>query len=121
MSTILEILNDKHVKVVNYKEYGVDYLFDEQSDEYYSCIDTMEDYYKDNNLEMPKYAYGCYFEPIFLDVDCILENACEEHHEDMINCIDGYGELKQAIEEFNKINKTNGSYFIDYKTIVELF
>lgn len=121
MSNILERLKDEHVKIINYKDYDIEYLFDLKSDEYYSCVDTMEDYYKDNNLEMPKYAYGCYFESVSLDVDDILESACEEHHEDMISFLDGYSELKEAIEEFNETNKTNGSYFIDYRTIVELF
>lgn len=116
------IKNCKHiVKVVDYKTYDEPYIYDNESGEYFSCVDTMEDYYKDNNLEMPKYAYGVYFEPVKLDLDYILENACEEHHEDALYSLDCVGELKQAIDKFNEDNKGNGSYFEDINTIVKLF
>lgn len=116
------IKNCKHiVKVVDYKTYDEPYIYDNESGEYFSCVDTMEDYYKDNNLEMPKYAYGVYFEPVKLDLDYILENACEEHHEDALYSLDCVGELKQAIDKFNEGNKGNGSYFEDINTIVKLF
>ena len=116
------IKNCKHiVKVVDYKNYDEPYIYDNESGEYFSCVDTMEDYYKDNNLEMPKYAYGVYFEPVKLDLDYILENACEEHHEDALYSLDCVGELREAIDKFNEDNKGNGSYFEDINTIVKLF
>lgn len=121
MSNIEKRLTQKGVKVINYKEYDEPYLFDMDTDKYFSCIDTMKDYYTDNNLEMPKYVYGVYFEPVILDLDYILENACEEHAEDIEYSLNGVSELKEAIEKFNKDNKTTGSYYEDINTIVELF
>ena len=116
------IKNFKHiVKVVNYIDYDEDYIYDNETDKYFSCVDVMDDYYKDNNLVMPKYAYGVYFVPIKLDLDHILENACEEHHEDALYSLDCVGELREAINKFNEDNKTNGSYFEDINTVVELF
>lgn len=114
-------LNKIGIETINYKNYEEAYLFDEKSDKYFTCIDTMEDYYKDNNLEMPRYAYGCSFEPVKLDTYDILEQATEEHAEDMMNMVDGVTELKEAIEKFNEVNKNNGSYFMDCNTIIELF
>ncbi len=109
------------IKIINYKEYDEPYIYDAETGEYFSCVDVMEDYYKDNNKIMPKYAYGVYFEPIKLDLYYILENACEEHHEDAISSLDSVGELEEAIEKFNEDNKLNGSYFEDTNTIVKLF
>lgn len=115
------IKNVKTVKVINYREYEEPYLYDNETGEFFSCVDVMEDYYKDNNLQMPKYAYGVYFVPIQLDLDYILEDACEEHHEDALYSLDGVGELREAIDKFNEDNKMSGSYFYDINTIVELF
>lgn len=115
------IKNVKNVKVINYREYEEPYLYDNETGEFFSCVDAMEDYYKDNNLQMPKYAYGVYFAPIRLDLDYILENACEEHHEDALYSLDCVEELREAIDKFNEDNKMNGSYFDDINTIVELF
>lgn len=126
MSKIEERLKEwnktrRPVEVINYKEYNEPYIYDAETREYFSCIDTMEDYYNDNNLEMPKYAYGVYFEPISLDLDYILESACEEHHEDAISFLDGVSELSEAIDKFNEDNKSNGTYYEDINTIVKLF
>lgn len=115
------IKNVKTVKVINYREYEEPYLYDNETGEFFSCVDVMEDYYKDNNLQMPKYAYGVYFVPIQLDLDYILEDACEEHHEDALYSLDGVEELREAIDKFNEDNKMSGSYCYDINTIVELF
>lgn len=116
------IKNFKHVvKVVNYIDYDEPYIYDNETGEYFSCFDAMEDWYKDNDLEIPKYAYGVYFVPIQLDLDYILESACEEHHEDALYSLDCVEELKEAIDKFNKDNRGNGSYFEDINTIVQLF
>ena len=119
----IEELKEKRIliKIINNKEYDEPYIYDAETREYFSCVDVMEDYYKDNNKIMPKYAYGVYFEPIKLDLYYILENACEEHHEDTINSLNSVRELQEAIDKFNENNKLNGSYFEDTNTIVKLF
>lgn len=122
MSNIEERLKTcKNIKVINYRNYDEPYIYDDASQDYFSCVDAMEDWYKDNDLEMPRYAYGVYFVPIQLDLDYILENACEEHHEDTLYSLDCVEELREAIDKFNKDNETTGSYFDDINTIVELF
>lgn len=115
-----EMTRSKFFKIIDYKDYDEPYIYDEETSEYFSCVDVMKDYYKDNNLEIPKYVYGVYFEPIKLDLDYILESACEEHYEDAIYSLDGIGELKEAINKFNKDNKSNGSYFEDINTVVRI-
>lgn len=115
-----EMTRSKFFKIVDYKDYDEPYIYDEETSEYFSCLDAMMDYYRIKNLEMPKYVYGVYFESIELDVGYILESACEEHHEDAIYSLDGVGELKEAIDKFNKDNKTNGTYFEDINTVVRI-
>lgn len=95
-------------------------IYDEE-EQFFGNIDDMEDYYENEGLEMPKYAYRIYLEPVSLDLDNILENACEEHAEGVMGSLEGVSELREAIKKFNKVNENVGSYRIDYKTIVKLF
>lgn len=116
-----EKLTEKNIKVIDYMNKDLNYIYDDETEMYFSCIDTMEDYYESKRLEMPKYAYGTYFEPVKLDLDCILESVCEEHAEGVEDMLEGFSELREAIEKFNDINKGVGSYNPSYKTIVKLF
>lgn len=116
-----EKLKEKDIKVIDYMDKDLVYIYDDKTEEYFGCIDTMEDWYSMNGLEMPKYAYGTYLEPVSLDVDWILEYACEEHAEGVEDMLDGISELREAIEQFNKDNRKVGTYFPDYKTVVKLF
>lgn len=111
----------EHLKIVNYVDYDEPYIYDVETNEYFNDVDAMDTYYKENKLEMPKYAYGVYFKSIELDLDCILEDACEEHHEDALYSLDCVEDLRKAINQFNEDNKGNGSYFEDTNTIIELF
>lgn len=114
-------IKEKDVKVINYMDEDLDYIYDSETEEYFGCIDTMEDWYSMKGLEMPKYAYGTYLEPVSLDLDCILENACDDHAEGVDDNLNGISELREAIEQFNKDNRGVGSYYPDYKTVVKLF
>lgn len=111
---------DKNVTIVNFKDYKNDFLYDEESDKYFSDINEMDDWYRINKWDMPKFAYGCKFYKFELNLEHVLESEADDHHEDILDCIDGVSELRLAIEKFNKDNEQNGSYSEDYMTIVEL-
>lgn len=119
--TIEEKVKLNTVKVINYKDYKMPYIYDDYSEIYFTCVDVMEDYYKDNNLKMPRYAYGCEFNQFELDLDNILDNASDDFDEDILDRLEGQNALNKAIEEFNKVNKGEGSYYEDYSTVIELF
>lgn len=121
MYTIEQRIKDEECKIVNYKDYKEEFLYDDNSDKYFRCIDSMQDWYKNQDLKMPKYAYGCYFEPVSLDLDGMLEQATEEHAEDMIDMLDGISELQEAIDKFNEVNKKTGTYYEDLRLVIELF
>lgn len=120
MDNIEERIKLNEVKVIEYKDYDGEFLYDDNTENFFSCIDTMEDYYKDNNLIMPKYTYGCYFIPFTLDLENFLEYEAQEHHEDILDSLEDVSELGKAIEKFNESNKSNGSYTEDIRTIIKL-
>ena len=116
-----EKLKDKNVKVIGYATDGLDYIYEPEHDNWFDSIDDLEDWFELQGLEVPKYAYGSYFMSFSLDIDNIIEDKSEEHHEDVISSLDGMAELREAIEEFNNANKKNGTYQVDYWTVVKLF
>ena len=119
--TIEQRIQDKEYdKIINFKNYDTEILYNDNTGEYFYNVDEMEEHYKLNNLEMPQYAYGCEFMPVKIDIDWILEYACEEHAEGTIDRLKNIGELVEAIKEFNKANKKVGSYYEDLRTIIEL-
>ena len=111
----------KYVKLIDYKDYETNILYDEESDKYFSDIDEMAWHYENiEEKEMPKYAYGCCFEPVKIDYEWVIDSVCEDHAECVEDCLKGVEGLIEAIEQFNKANKDVGSYYMDLKTIINL-
>ncbi|NFH00747.1 hypothetical protein FC831_10550 [Clostridium botulinum] len=113
-------IKNKEVNIIKLEDYDIEYIYDEQSNEYYSSVDNLMDYYEYKPEEIPKYVYGCYFQHFQLDLEWLLESSVDDFDENLLDRIDGVEELSDAIDKFNKTNKDEGSYYIDYKTVVEL-
>lgn len=110
-------------RIINYRDYEERVLYDPETGEYFSDIDEMEWYYEDSKLEMPRYAYGCEFEPVQADAGWILDCISDDHAEGVRDSIVGLYELEEAIDKFNKANEEAmvGSYYEDLGSIIELF
>lgn len=81
MIDIKKKLNEKDVKIIDYMDKNLMYIFDEDTELYFFCIDTMEDYYSYNKLEMPKYVYAAYLDEIgiyYTDYKTIVKLFIEE-------------------------------------------
>lgn len=121
---IEERIKDKsYNKIVNYKNYKEEILYDPETMEYFEDIDAMEWHYKYHNLKMPKYAYGCEFVPVQANIDWILDCITDDHAEGVRDSLVGVDKLEEAINEFNRANKEAmvGSYYEDLGSIIELF
>lgn len=111
----------RYNKLIPYSEYEIECIFDEVSDEYYSDIEELYDYYILRGEVPPRYVYGCY--PIDMNIDyCdIIERELDLFEEpDTIECnLKGVAEFQEAIEKFNSLNPKLG-YEVGYYTIVDL-
>lgn len=67
---------------------------------------TEEIYY----LFAPEYIWATDFEQFEIDIDRVLENALEDHHESVGDYYKGVKELKEAVDKFNLANVGVGSY-----------
>ncbi|MBD3785665.1 MAG: hypothetical protein IE922_01665 [Sphingomonadales bacterium] len=66
---------------------------------------------------VPAYCWPCTSVPLRLDLDRILERACEEQHEDALDQIEGADELQEAIDRFNAA-QTCVTYYPDHSRVI---
>ena len=111
----------RYFKLIPYSEYETECIFDEVSDEYYSDIDELYEYYELIGEKAPKYVYGCYPIDMTIDYYDIIERELELFDEpECIECnLKGVAEFQEAIDKFNKLNPKLG-YEVGYNTIVDL-
>ena len=93
------------------------------NDGYFSDIDELEDYCKDNDIEMPKYVYCTTPIEFSLDAWDLIESRLEEAYEGAEDNVkeDALLEFQEHCNEF--VKKQNGrldSYCVDYKNVVLL-
>ena len=117
---------------VDIKDIGSDmWFYDEQTDDYFSDIESFVDAYKDfeeyeSDEEMmnslPEVLWLTDPVDISMDADSIIENACEELHEDAYENISGEDrkELQNMLDEW--CNKQTGTRTIypNYKKYVRV-
>lgn len=117
---------------VNMKDVGADtWFYDEQTDDYFSDIDYFVDAYKDNEdfaddkemLEnLPEVLWLCDNVDISMDADSIIENACEELHEDAEDNISGEdkAELQWLLDNWCKKQTGTTTLYPNYKKYVRV-
>ncbi|WP_338631250.1 hypothetical protein [Clostridium baratii] len=113
-------INLNNVAVIDINNYKEDYLYDLKTEKYFSSFDEMKKHYTEENKKLPKYIYAVYFEQVKLDLERILEDACEDHDEDIEYSLDGVEELIQAIDKFNEVNSSVGTYNLDVDKVIKL-
>ena len=123
MRPISERLDNPNVKVINYKDYTGEFIFDEVSNYFFKDLEKIKNHYI--NLDLPRYIYGTKLVPMRLDLDYILQNTYEDCTDDIEGFIEdslnGVEELRQAVNKFNERNKhIKGYYVADFNTIVKL-
>ena len=89
---------------------------------YFSDIDSLEDYCKENNIEIPKFVFGTKQKQLNIDAYDIVESALEEWYEDAIDRVDdkSLGKLQSDLDDFCKNSGVYTCYEVDYSVCVEL-
>ena len=107
------------------------YLYDEQTDHYFAEIEDFVDEYKDstefeNDEEMrenlPEVLWVCSKSEISMDADWIIENACEELHEDARDNISDKEEkeLQEFLDKWCEKQTGTITYYPCYKEYVKV-
>ena len=112
-----------------------EYIYDEESEQYFcdefSFVDHWWDLYKegdhdcsnfDEYLEkyIPKVLWNCEEVKISMDADSIIENACEELHEDARDNISDEVELQEFLNKWCEKQSGTTTYYPCYKEYVRV-
>ncbi len=118
----------KKAKEVGIKSVST-YLYDEQTDHYFAEIEDFVDEYKDNTdyendeemLEnLPEVLWVCSKAEISIDADSIIENACDELHEDARDNISDEKELQEFLDKWCEKQTGTTTYYPCYKEYVKV-
>ncbi len=107
------------------------WLYDEQTDDYFSNVDYFVEAYKDNDefaddkemLEnLPEVLWLCNNVDISMDADSIIENACEELHEDAEENItdDDRKELQELLDSWCRKQTGTTTLYPNYRKYVRV-
>lgn len=109
-------------KKIHLEDYNGSYVYDYISEEYFSSIDDLIDFYYDKDEELPKYCYACTPISYSLDIYSVIENEIidlYEDYEEVIASLIDLDKLEDFVEEWNK-KQINISYEQDQSTVILL-
>lgn len=89
---------------------------------YFDNIDSLEDYCKDNDIDIPKFIWGTSKKELSIDAYDVVDRALEEWYEDAIDRVDDkeLEKLQAALDDFCKNCGVGDCYEVDYKVCIEL-
>lgn len=113
------------------------YIYDEQSDKYFTDEDEFVEYYWDLYLNkakehgcynfdgyfekyIPKVLWNCEETKISMDADSIIDNACEELHEDARDNIYDEKELQEFLDKWCAKQSGTTTYYPCYREYVKV-
>ena len=67
--------------------------------------------------DAPAYCWPCNSEPLQINFESVIDNACDDQHEDARNQIVGLDALELAVEQFNAA-QTCTSYYPDHTRVI---
>lgn len=104
-----ETCPDGYMDMIFCEGYGCD-------EGYFHEIEDLIDYCETANVEIPKYVWGTTSRIIHIDADDIIENACQELHEDACDWIDreSRNELQKFLDDWCLEQTGTLTYEVDY-------
>ena len=89
---------------------------------YFDDIGSLEDYCKENDIDMPKFIWGTTQKELSIDAEDVASNALEEWYEDAFERVknDELLKLQLALDDFCKNCGVGSCYEADYHVCVEL-
>lgn len=87
---------------------------------FFSEMDELLEYCEENDVDVPEYVWSTTKRGISISADDILEQACEELHEDARDRLVGEDELQKFLDEWCKKQAGAESYEVDYKYAIRV-
>lgn len=97
-------------------------LYCEEFEKYYDNVDDFFDNWDndcDDDCTKPERLWVCSVKEISIDADYIIENACDDLHEDASENCD-YGSLQKALDDWCKVQSGTTTYYPSHKQYVKI-
>lgn len=87
---------------------------------FFSDIEELKGFCSWKGIKLPDYVYCTREQKFSIDVDAMLENSCEELHEDAYENLDGVEELRSYIEDWCKKQSGATTFYRDQNAVILL-
>lgn len=87
---------------------------------YFAGIEDLVEYCRDEGIIIPSYIWSTDKVELTLDAMQIIENACEELHEDAVSNIKDEEELQLFLNNWCKKQTGTDTYIVNYKYAIEV-
>ncbi len=87
---------------------------------YFTNIKDFIEYCIDNDIPVPSYVWSTQKIELSMDAGSIIENACEELHEDAMDNIVGEKELQEFLDAWCAKQTGTDTYMVDYEYAIEI-
>lgn len=109
----------------NVPKESMEYFFSDlygDNNGFFDDIDSLEDYCRDNDIELPKYIWGTNKKELSIDAYNFITNELEEWYEDAFEGVNDneLAKLQVALDDFCKNCGVGACYDVDYKTCVNI-
>lgn len=108
-------IKDEYYKIPNESKEMMYHEMYKYNNGYFSELSELDDYCKNNKLDFPNYVWSTERSSIKLNARSILENACEELHEDAYDNIQDEEELQELLDKWCEKQTGTYTYTVDYK------
>ena len=89
---------------------------------YFSEIEELEEYCEDNDIKMPDYVWCTSSHQLNIDIDSMVENECEDLHEDAYEWIaqKDIEELRTFVNGWCEKQTGTRTFYVDYSAVIVL-
>ena len=122
LNEIMNLIENLNVSNTNFYKYedvpneSKNMIYCEELNRYFYDLEDLFDVCEEEDLNIPEYVYGTQTDMIHINADYIVEEACEDLHEDAYESIDytDIKKLQKMLDDWCKEQTCTVTYYPDY-------
>lgn len=128
LNEIMNLIENLNTSKTNFYKYedvpneSKNMIYCEELDRYFYDLEDLFDVCAEEDWNIPEYVYGTQTDMIHIDADSIVEQACEDLHEDAYYSIDykDIKDLQKMLDDWCKEQTCTVTYYPDYTYVIRV-